>query len=243
MISEYEKTVTDRLIMQLQQGRAPWQQSFSPGCMKMPYNAKTGDIYKGVNSLWLLSQEYTDLRWLTYKQANEMDCKIKKGMQATNILYWKRSETVDQFCIFFGKVFNAEQIDGLPPLELHPLPSEKTRHARVEALLTASGAKIDIGNRNRSFYRGGDIDTIYLPEQHQFISMDNFYAAALHEMGHWTGHSSRLNRDIIYPFGSSGYAKEKLRASIASLMIGEQFSVGYDPAPHSSYVSSWIEII
>uniref|UniRef100_UPI001FED74CD zincin-like metallopeptidase domain-containing protein n=1 Tax=Bartonella taylorii TaxID=33046 RepID=UPI001FED74CD len=144
------------------------------------------------------------------------------GMKSTDIIYWKQNEKVSFYDengkerekfeklsyprIFLAKVFNGEQIDGLPPLEPRPILSEEVRHARAKALLTASGAKIDIDDRNNAFYRGGDSDTLFLPKQSQFDSSDYFYATALHELGHWTGHFSRLNRDMMYPVGSSGYA-------------------------------------
>ncbi|WP_208441905.1 zincin-like metallopeptidase domain-containing protein [Bartonella raoultii] len=259
MSFEYAKTVTDYFITQLQQGIAPWQQALSPGCARSPYNPQTGKKYSGINSLWLASQKYTDPRWLTYQQANEMGCRIKKGMKSTNIIYWKQDEKtyfydedgkkyetlkkLSEPRIFLAKVFNAEQIDGLPQLESRPILSEEIRYARAEALLAASGAKIDSGDRKHAFYRGGDIDTLFLPETKQFDSKDSFYATALHELGHWTGHTSRLNRDMTYPIGSLGYAKEKLKTTIASFLIGEELSIGYDPVNNVSYVSSWIEVM
>ncbi|EJF82643.1 zincin-like metallopeptidase domain-containing protein [Bartonella rattimassiliensis] len=259
MSFEYAKTVTNHFITQLQQGIAPWQQPLLPGYVRSPYNPKTGKSYSGINNLWLASQKYTDPRWLTYQQANEMDCRIKKGMKSTNIIYWKHDEKISVYDengnkheklkplseprLFLAKVFNGEQIDGLPPLEPRPILSEEIRYARAETLLASSGAKIDSGDRNHAFYRGGDIDTLCLPKRQQFDSKDSFYAAALHELGHWTGHSSRLNRDIIYPIGSLGYAKEKLRTTIASFLIGEELSIGYDPVNNVSYVSSWIEVM
>ncbi|WP_345119220.1 zincin-like metallopeptidase domain-containing protein [Bartonella pachyuromydis] len=108
-------------------------------------------------------------------------------------------------------------------------------------MLATSGAKIDVSDKKYAFYRGGDVDTIFLPEQHQFDSKDSFYATALHELGHWTRHSSRLTRDTMYPVGSLGYAEEKLRTTIASFLIGEELSIGYEPVNNDSYASLWIE--
>src|SRR5271166_764074 len=61
--------------------------------------------------------------------------------------------------------------------------------------------------------------------------------------GHWTGHPDRLDRDLGNPFGSEGYAREELRAEIASLILGSELGIGYDPAQHASYVDHWIQIL
>jgi hypothetical protein len=61
--------------------------------------------------------------------------------------------------------------------------------------------------------------------------------------GHWTGHQSRLNRDMKNLYGSPGYAREELRAEIASLIIGSEIGIGYDPGQHAAYVGGWIKAL
>jgi hypothetical protein len=61
--------------------------------------------------------------------------------------------------------------------------------------------------------------------------------------GQWSGHESRLNRDLSHPFGSEGYAREELRAEIASLMLGDQLEIGHDPSQHAAYIDSWIRAL
>jgi putative DNA primase/helicase len=142
--------------------------------------------------------------------------------------------------VFFATVFNAEQIDGLPPMQRR----EQTWDAveRAEAILLASGAVIQHGGQNRAFYRLRT-DSIHLPDKGQFPSADNYYAIALHELGHWTGHPSRLGRDLAHPFGSEGYAKEELRAEIASMILGDELGIGHDPGQHAAYVGTWINVL
>ena len=82
-----------------------------------------------------------------------------------------------------------------------------------------------------------------MPERGQFPSADNYYATALHELGHWTGHPSRLDRDLSNPFGSEGYAKEELRAEISSMILGNELGIGHDPGQHVAYVGSWIKVL
>ena len=68
--------------------------------------------------------------------------------------------------------------------------------------------------------------------------MDGTY----HELGHWTGHPNRLDRDLAHPFGSEGYAREELRAEIASLITGQELQIGHDPEQHAAYVGSWLRL-
>lgn len=46
-----------------------------------------------------------------------------------------------------------------------------------------------------------------------------------------------------HPFGSEGYAKEELRAEIASMIISDELGIGHDPRQHAAYVGSWIKIL
>src|SRR5690606_5247683 len=144
--------------------------------------------------------------------------------------------------VFTAVVFNAQQIDGLPPLEAKPVGPEPERHVRAEAILANSGAKIAHVEGNRAFYRPST-DSITLPARNQFGTADAYYATALHELGHWTGHPSRLDRDLSHPFGSEGYAKEELRAEIASMILGDELGIGHDPGQHAAYVGSWIKVL
>jgi antirestriction protein ArdC/phage/plasmid primase-like uncharacterized protein len=265
MKQEYAEQVAAKIIEQLKQGTAPWQKPWQPGELSLPYNPTTGKEYRGMNTLWLHMQGYSDPRWMTYNQAAAEGAQVRKGEKGSHIVYWKFSdekkltdeqgkpvidpETGKQKTInvqlerprsFTAVVFNASQIDGLPPLEARAVGPEPERHARAETILTNSGAKIHHEAGDRAFYRPST-DSITLPERQQFPTADNYYAIALHEVGHWTGHPSRLDRDLSHPFGSEGYAREELRAEIASLMIGERLDIGHDPGQHAAYIGSWIK--
>ena len=144
--------------------------------------------------------------------------------------------------MFSAVVFNAAQIDRLPPLSDRPALPDWERREWAEAILGNSGVAIRHMAGDAAHYSPG-ADRITLPERGQFASADLYYETALHELGHATGHPSRLNRDLAHPFGSEGYAREELRAEIASLMIGEQLEIGHNPLRHASYVGSWIKAL
>ena len=263
----FHETVAEKLIEQLKQGTAPWQKPWEPGeaGANMPINPTTGKRYKGINALQLMSEGREDQRWMTYKQAAAVDAQVRKGEKGTPIQYWKFSEDqnktdaagkpildsrgepvketvqLERPRVFFATVFNAEQIDGLPPQQ------PRQAHAwnaveRAEQILQGSGATIRHGEHDRAFYRPSS-DSIHLPEKDQFPTADNYYATALHELGHWTGHQDRLARDLVHPFGSEGYAKEELRAEIASMILGDELGIGHDPEQHAAYVGSWIKAL
>jgi putative DNA primase/helicase len=263
----FHEQVAEQLIEQLKQGTAPWQRPWHPGepGSFIPINPTTGKRYRGINAIQLLGQGRTDQRWMTYKQAAAAGAQVRKGEKGTPIQYWKFSEEqaktdeagkpvldaqgqpvkddvrLERPRVFFATVFNAEQIDGLPPLQPRK-EQEWNALERVEHILHASGALIQHGPQNRAFYRPGS-DSIHLPEKGQFPSADTYYATALHELGHWTGHPSRLARDLEHPFGSEAYAKEELRAEIASMIMGDELGIGHDPGQHAAYVGTWIKVL
>ncbi|WP_426107441.1 zincin-like metallopeptidase domain-containing protein [Massilia sp. TSP1-1-2] len=263
----FHETVAEKLIEQLKQGTAPWQKPWEPGeaGANMPVNPTTGKRYKGINALQLMSEGREDQRWMTYKQAAAVDAQVRKGEKGTPIQYWKFSEDqnktdaagkpildgrgepiketvkLERPRVFFATVFNAEQIDGLPPHQPRPTQAWNAVE-RAEQIMQASGATIRHGEHDRAFYRQSS-DSIHLPKKDQFATADNYYATALHELGHWTGHGTRLDRDMVHPFGSEGYAKEELRAEIASMILGDELGIGHDPEQHAAYVGSWIKAL
>ncbi|AXR99017.1 hypothetical protein AAX10_08490 [Moraxella bovoculi] len=144
-------------------------------------------------------------------------------------------------------VFNAKQIDGLPERQLkETLLSEFERHEKAESILENSGVKIEhIPEKtgHYSAYYTPSTDTITLPQRELFVSEDAYYATVLHELAHATGHESRLNRDLSGAFGSYSYAKEELRAEMASMMIGQELQIGHDPSNHYAYLQNWAAVI
>ncbi len=262
----FHETVAANLIERLEQGTAPWQRPWTDKQQPhLPYNPNNNRRYKGINTLNLMAQGYSDPRWMTYKQAAAIDVQVQKGEKGTLVQFWKFNDEknktdengkvvkdaqgkpikikvkLERPKVFYASVFNAEQIQGLPPLIVEP-PSEEQQWQnieRAEKLLNASGAKINHDQASRAFYSMIK-DSIHLPEKEQFDEAGKYYATALHELGHWTGHPSRLNRDLANPFGSEAYAKEELRAEISSMILGEELGVGHDPSQHTAYVKSWV---
>lgn len=262
----YYEVVANQILESLKTGTAPWLKPWEPGVGngQIPYNPITGKRYRGINALYLMVNQSHDNRWLTYKQALSIDAQVRKGEKGTTIQYWKFSEekvkeddngrpvldeqgnviktqvSLERPRVFYATVFHASQIDNMPKLIVKEPDWSLIENA--EDLLYQSGASIFHSEPDRAYYRLST-DSIHLPPKEQFKSSAHYYATALHELAHWSGHPSRLSRDLSHPFGSEHYAREELRAEIASMLLGAEFGIGHDPSQHTAYVKSWIRIL
>jgi putative DNA primase/helicase len=258
--------VARTLIDQLERGTAPLIKPWQAGIRFIPYNPISGRTYRGINALSLMMAEHSDPRWLTYKQGASLGAQVRRGEKGTLVQYWKFREEravldetgapmrdahgkpvkitteLERPRVFSAVVFNADQVDGLPPPAPRLPPPEWQRHAIAEQILAGLGVTLRHMPGDRAFYTPRT-DTITLPERAQFSGADAYYVVALHEAGHASGSEGRLNRDLSHPFGSPGYAREELRAEIASLILGEHLGIGYDPGQHTAYVGHWITIL
>ena len=262
----YHEIIAEKIIKQLKERTAPWVKPWVPGNMGMPFNPTTNNRYRGINAIHLLTEPYQDLRWLTYQQAVKLGGQVRRGEKGTTIQFWKFDEEITQYDdnkkpllnkdgqpvktkislerpkLFFATVFNAEQIDGLQPYIPITSQPDWEAHAKAARLLQSSGATIVHNQENGAFYQPST-DTIHMPSQAQFKEANQYYATALHELAHWSGHPTRLGRDLSHPFGSEGYAREELRAEIASLILGNTLGIGHCPEQHVAYISCWIRIL
>ena len=262
----FHEEFANKIIERLQEGTAPWQIPWTPGKTPLvPHNPASGTVYRGMNRVHLALSGYDDPRWMTLKQANDNGYSILPGSKATPVVYYqftdeknkldndgkpvldadgkpeKEKVELDKPIVRFAHVFNAEQVDGIPPLQLTDKAYEWEPIEKAENILAASGAEIKHDQSNRAFYRRME-DAIHLPPKENFDAPDKYYATALHELGHWTGDENRLNREFG-PFGSEKYAREELRAEIASWMLGQEIGIGHDPGQHAAYVQSWIQVL
>lgn len=148
-------------------------------------------------------------------------------------VYWLRK---------YYRVFNCALMNGVPQKE-KPQINDNDKNDRVESILDywdKNEAKIVYGG-SQAFYKSST-DEVHLPSRGDFKSMQEFYSTALHEIGHSTGHESRLNRDLSGGFGSETYALEELRAEIASIFMEQDLEI--EPSEgrlqnNAAYIQSW----
>ena len=257
------REITDKIISELEAGRIPWVQPWgmasATATIAMPRNASTHHRYSGINVLILwgaaFAQSFTGQNWLTFRQALGLGGNVRKGERGTTVVYADRFTPRDERrraeeggeepgVIPFLKrftVFNTDQCEGLPE-EITALapPPPNLIEPQAEALIAATGADFRIGGP-RAFYSPG-LDFVQVPPPQAYFEPITWHRTAFHELGHWTGHPSRLGRDFSGGFGSSLYAREELVAEMAGAFVCA--SLGIVPTVrHADYIGSWLEVL
>ena len=255
--------VTARIIAELEQGRFPWVQPWASSSggtpLGLPQNASTGRTYSGINILLLWSaaieQGRPSQRWLTFKQALALGGNVRKGEKGTTVVYADtfvpKAEQVkasasgeDARRVGFLKrftVFHAEQCEGLPAdPDARPLPGHTEILPQVEAVIASTGADIRIGGE-MAFYSPSH-DFIQVPPQQAYFEPINWYRTKLHELGHWTGHASRLDRNFSGRFGGEAYAREELVAELCSAFLCAELGVT-PTVRHADYLGAWLDVL
>ena len=143
-------------------------------------------------------------------------------------------------------VYNFADIDGVPEMK-----KEKTNTVSIPELENfcnevLKNIGVGLEHKGDQAYYIPSKDQIVLPEIGKFKSAEDYYATRLHETAHSTGAASRLKRDLSGTFGSESYAKEELRAEIASSLIFADLKMPTDASTldnHKAYIQNWISVL
>lgn len=256
--------ITNKIVGELEEGRLPWVQPWgaadTSAPLAMPCNASSGRRYSGINILILwgavVEKGFPGQGWLTFRRAQSLGGSVRKGQRGTTVVYADRFVPEDErkraletgdtaYSVPFLKrftVFNAAQCDGLPEDVAVEIPQAEPGliEPKVEALIAASGIDFRIGG-NRAFYNPAH-DFVQVPPPQAYFEPINWHRTALHEMGHASGHRTRLDRDLSGRFGSEKYAKEELCAELTAAFSCA--SLGIVPTVrHADYIGSWLEVL
>jgi len=260
--------VAEQLATQLKAGTSPlqdpWKGDGRPSFVK-PVNPLTGKSYSALNALNLALKGYDDPRWMSLKDASYKKFQVKTGEKGTLISFPKKSDieairdasgekikdeqgNTQTRTLEFEKakkassfLFNASQMKEFPPLaefEQQQKAAEKMSPVeKAEKIIADSGATIIHGGNEAYFDKVRD--AIFLPEKDMFKSETQYLKISIHQLVHWTGHESRLNRPMEGKFGSVEFGKEELKASIASMLIGAEIGLNHFFPHHAAYSGAW----
>lgn len=242
----------------------PWLQSTQP--LHLPRNALTKNAYSGINVLQLwatgLLQAYENQIWASYRQWAQLGAQVRQGERGTAVAFYRQYEVDpkaddpdddgNRRVLKTSVVFNVAQVTGyMPPT----LPTPRSAPAdpwqpleTVEDFIATTGAHIRHGGEQAYFHRTKDF--IQMPERTSFIGTETstpfeaYYSVLFHELTHWTGASSRLDRTFGQRFGDQAYAAEELVAELGAAFLSAE--LGVSPVPrddHAQYLAHWLKLL
>ncbi|MDT1064182.1 zincin-like metallopeptidase domain-containing protein [Paracoccus sp. CPCC 101403] len=259
MAFDLYQRVTDSIVASINAGSPAWRKPWTGEgrAVQMPLRAN-GEAYRGINvlMLWLAAaaQGYGSAWWFTYKQAEAAGGQVRKGEKSATVVKYGTVAREDEESgaekripyLKSYRVFNADQIDGLPE-GFHAAPPQPvcdlgTRpDPRLEAFFAATGADIRSTAEPQAYY-DPRADFIHMPMISSFHDAAGFYATLAHEACHWTGHGSRLDR--LSRFAErKAYAFEELIAEIGNCMLCAQLGLVPDFGQSAAYVESWLRAL
>lgn len=232
--------------------RSPWQSGGDP----FPVNMTTGNRYNGMNVflLWgeAMDKGYSSNEWMTVRQL--LDHAERNGLEVS--FKGQKTATIFRMVDFFPKgtdrndernmvcstkvygVLNRDQVEGLPDLPVSK-PITITRRDQHQ-FIENTGADIKFGGTRAYF--DPKLDYIQLPHIDNFVDEDAYLATAFHELGHWTGHASRLDRSLHLIGDKNVYAFEELVAEMTSAFICAHHHIE-EEMQHPQYIEHYIRIL
>lgn len=254
------QVVTDRIVAMLEAGTRPWVQDWAGTAGGRPLR-HDGTPYKGANvlNLWAagMARNFQSRTWMTYKTAAGLNGQVRKGAKSECAFYVGAvtrevekpdGDTAEKTIPFLKSycVFNTDEIDGLPAQYYAAPPvvqlDPSARIETADAFIVNTGAVIKHGG-GRAFYRRGT-DEIHMPEFATFGTAAGYYGTALHELAHWTGAPSRLDRTKGKVFGDPDYAFEELVAELSAAYLCADLAISAEPREdHASYIAGWIRAL
>jgi antirestriction protein ArdC len=240
-------------------------------------NIVTDHTYSGINQLLLSylkrKRQYKYNRWLTFKQLEKFNAKIKKGSKAAMVVYTsalyideetganltktvesllQRRQSIEHLNVKkvgylkSYNVFSVDCVEGLPD-EFYEMPElDKLNEIDRDELaeMIISGTGANICfEAQNEAYYKPSEDKIYMPLPKQFVSKEAYYSTIYHELGHWTGAENRLNRPILNKFGSQAYAMDELISELNSAYI--MAYLGYESriTDNVDYINNWLSVM
>lgn len=240
--------ITDKFIAIIEAGKVEgsWQRGWEMVGGELPTNIESGNVYRGMNFMLLAMMGGGE--WGTYKQWQTKGHQVKKGEKGVGIirpLFGKDKVTGDDklFGWAAATVFNGHQVEGyeFPTIE----ETDKTfdNNEVAEAIVKANDVDVRHGG-NKAFYVPS-ADFVQMPTKEQFHNESEYYSTLLHEVVHWTGHKTRMDRDLnTARFGNEAYAFEELVAELGACFLSAHTGVhvGFNEN-HAKYIDGWLKIM
>lgn len=255
--------VTDKILELLSQGQIPWKKPWKS--TEGAKNLITKKPYRGLNQFLLNCSPYSSDYWLTFKQIQDKNGRLKKGSKSTIVIFWKWVNTVNTPTsdynntsdnpshlkkiplLRYYNVFNLDQVEGIqhPPEE--QVTNEFTPIERAELIIENMPNRPLIQSGGDIASYSNSLDRVRMPIREAFTSPAGYYDTLFHELSHSTGHISRLGRKgVMEPsyFGSHEYSAEELLSQFSSSLVLGHLGLEQETIVNSAaYISNWMSVL
>lgn len=258
------QAVTDTIIAALEKGVVPWRQPWTQAG-NLPLSLSSKKPYRGVNVLLLalVGASYPSPYWGTYNKIAELGGQVRKGEKSTMVTFWRQilikdtdengkpvKKRIPMLRVY--RVFNVEQADW-PEGSKKPDPPVKPELVEHDPIAAAEAIVAGYPNppvitrmlSDRAFYMPST-DVITVPELSQYQDAGEFYSTLFHEIGHSTGHKSRLARPDLASFshfGDEKYSKEELVAELTSAFLSAHTGIEATLDNSAAYIEHWLGVL
>jgi antirestriction protein ArdC len=250
--------VTNNILDQLKRGVRPWIQPWSEtSALNVAVNASTGNAYRGINRLLLyqVHGQHAQPRFMTIKQADKLGGRVREGEHGYMVVYVgdatrkpesPAEEPETYRFLKYSTVFNVSQIIGLPDriTALPAGPNKDQRDRQLQEFIDLVGARVEERvTANEAFYSPSR-DLIVTPAFQTFVSLLSYQLVLFHELIHWTGHASRLDRfaKLVQRFDTRADTVEELVAELGAAFLCAEFSID-GVAQAATYVERYVDLL
>lgn len=218
------------------------------------FNQFTSSFYATFNSISKAGgrlkkgSKGTIIEFFSFTYKNSITGKYYSFEQVQNLSAGQLAEILKIPCIKNYVVFNSNQIENLEelnldieitePEELEFVDQEKCEKYLIP-IIDKGGLKIEFVQRSTGAYNPM-MDKILMPEQKYFVSEDKYYSTLFHEIIHWTGHESRIDRNLKTGFNDKEkYSFEELIAEMGSMLIALHNGIHTELINSIRYLKGW----
>jgi antirestriction protein ArdC len=249
MSQKVYEIITEQITKRLESGVCPWKMPWASQATSAPRNAKTKKTYQGCNFFLLSMLGFADPTYVTLKQANDLGGTIKAGEKGFPVIFWKLLEEVKDGkkrmipMLRYSTVFNISQTEGCKyEAPVTPEAPAFTGIPAAEKIVEGyNGPTVEHGGNRACYMAKSDLVTV--PHKAAFTTEEEYFSTLFHELGHSTGHTSRLDRKEVgsSTFGSEPYSNEELVAELTSAFLCA--TAGIDSVVidnQAAYIKGWL---
>lgn len=267
--ADYYQLATNRIIALLEKGVPPWRKSW--GSYGLARNYASGHVYQGINMFMLnLVAPYEVPLYMSKKQVAAQGGNIVEGSKPEWVYFYgdyykdasgntvpidqvaARTETGEKLqhirFLRTRPIYNVSCVEGVE-IEISTMPKRENNPIEAcESLLKKFDPKPNYGEIDTdSPAYIPSCDRIRLPSKEYFDNSEEFYCTLFHEIVHWTGHATRLNRVGVTSdkasFGTKLYAEEELIAEFGASYLCTITGIDREAIMENSaaYIQAWIK--